>query len=75
MVGITLAQAQSKLDAYLAAEEKILRGQSVTIDGETLTRANLDMVQRGVATWDQRVKSLSSRGAGRGRMRTVAPLG
>lgn len=75
MAGITLAQAQAKLDAYLAAEEKILRGQSVTIDGETLTRANIDLVQRGVATWDARVKQLSSGASGRGRMRTIAPIG
>ena len=75
MAGITLAQAQAKLDAYLAAEDKILRGQSVTIDGETLTRANLDLVQRGVATWDARVKGLSAGATGRGRMRTVAPIG
>ncbi len=75
MAGITLEQAQAKLDAYLAAEAKILLGQSVMIDGESLTRANLDLVQRGVVLWDQRVKSLSSGASGRGRMRTIAPLG
>ena len=75
MAGITLEHAQAKLDAYLAAESKILLGQSVTIDGETLTRANLDLVQRGIATWDQRVKALSTGASGRGRMRTIAPIG
>lgn len=75
MAGITLAQAQTKLDAYLAAEEKILLGQAVQIDGQTLTRANLDLVQRGVALWDGRVKQLTARSSGRGRMRTIAPIG
>jgi len=75
MAGITLAQAQIKLDAYLAAEEKILLGQSVQIDGQTLTRANLDVVQRGVTLWDARVKQLAMAASGRGRMRTIAPLG
>lgn len=75
MAGITLVQAQTKLDAYLAAEEKILLGQAVQIDGQTLTRASLDLVQRGVALWDSRVKQLTSTSSGRGRMRTIAPLG
>jgi hypothetical protein len=75
MAGITLAQAQAKLDAYLAAEEKILLGQKVEIDGQALTRANLEFVQRGVALWDARVKQLSAQSTGRGRMRTVSPLG
>lgn len=75
MAGITLAQAQAKLDAYLAAEEKILLGQKVEIDGQALTRANLEFVQRGVELWDGRVKQLSAKSTGRGRMRTVSPLG
>jgi len=75
MAGITLEQAQTKLDAYLAAEEKILLGQAVQIDGQTLTRANLEMVQRGVSTWDARVKVLTSKASGRGRMRTIATNG
>lgn len=75
MAGITLQQAESKLAVYLAAEEKILLGQKVEIDGQALTRAQLDMVQRGVALWDARVKQLSSSSAGRGRMRTVSIIG
>lgn len=75
MAGITLAQAQAQLTAYLAAEEKILLGQKVEIDGQALTRANLEFVQRGVTLWDGRVKQLSATSSGRGRMRTVSPLG
>ena len=75
MSGITPAQAQTKLDAYLAAEEKILLGQKVEIDGQALTRANLEMVQAGVTVWNQRVRDLTAQSAGRGRSRTVAPIG
>ena len=75
MTGITLAQAQSQLDAYLAAEQKILLGQKVAIDGQELTRANLDAVQAGITTWDARVKSLSAASSRRGRMRTVSVAG
>lgn len=75
MAGISLAQAQTKLDAYLAAEEKILLGQKVSIDGQELTRANLSDIQKGIDLWDGRVKNLSASSAGRGRMRTIAPIG
>jgi hypothetical protein len=75
MAGITLAQAQAKLDAYLAAEEKILLGQKVEIDGQALTRANLESVQAGVTLWNERVRALDAKSTGRGRMRTIAPIG
>lgn len=75
MAGITAAQAQGKLDEYLAAESKILLGQAVAIDGQTLTRANLADVQRGVTLWSERVKQLTLKSSGRGRMRTVSVIG
>jgi hypothetical protein len=71
MAGITQAQAQTQLDAYLAAETAVLSGQSYEIAGRKLTRANLEQIQAGIATWNQRVIALSGRAAGRGRARTV----
>lgn len=62
MAGITLEQAQTKLDAYLAAEEKILLGQKAVISGKELTRANLKDVQEGVKLWNARVIRLSRTG-------------
>ena len=72
MAGITLAQAETKLAAYLAAEEKVLNGQKVEIDGEALTRANLEQIQKGITLWDGRVKALTA-SAGRGRARAMSP--
>lgn len=37
---------RQRLKAYLIAEEKILRGQSYTLDNRTLTRANLSEVRK-----------------------------
>ena len=65
MAGITLAQAQSKLDEYLAAETAVLTGQSYEIGGRKLERANLREIQRGIDAWDNRVKRLSARSGGR----------
>ena len=71
MAGITLAQAEAQLAAYLAAQTKILAGQKVEIDGQALTRANLQDVQTGLTYWDAKVKELSNSASGRGRARTV----
>lgn len=76
MAGITLAQAQTQLDAYLAAETAVLIGQSyrISLGGGSdrwLTRADLEMIQAGIATWNARVVNLTNQSAGRSRARTV----
>ena len=71
MAGITLAQAQAQLDAYLAAETAVLQGQSYQIAGRSLTRADLDSIQAGITLWNDRVSQLAVKSAGRGRTRTV----
>lgn len=76
MAGITLAQAQTQLDAYLAAETAVLIGQSYKMSLGTgserwLTRADLEMVQRGITIWNGRVVNLTNQSAGRSRSRTV----
>jgi len=71
MAGISLAQAQAQLDAYLAAENAVLNSQSYEIAGRKLTRADLDSIQRGIATWNSRVINLTNRASGRTRSRTV----
>lgn len=73
MAGITLAQAETQLAAYLDAETKVLSGQSYQFQGRTLTRANLSEIRAGVASWDKRVKELSAKASGRGRSVTASP--
>lgn len=62
MAGISLEQAQVKLNEYLAAETKVLAGQDITIDGTRFTRADLAAVQKGVEIWNGRVNRLSRTG-------------
>ena len=73
MAGITLEQAQTRLNEYLAAEAKILAGQRVEMDGRQLYRANLGEVQTGIDIWDKRVKNLTQSATGRGRSRAISP--
>lgn len=71
MAGITVAQAQAQLDAYLAAETQVLAGQSYEIAGRRLTRANLSEIRAGIEAWNDRLTTLSNRAAVRGRAYTV----
>lgn len=73
MAGITLTQAETQLAAYLAAETKVLSGQSYDFNGRSLTRANLSEIRSGITTWDRRVKELSAKVNGTGRARIIAP--
>ena len=71
--GITLAQAQAQLDAYLAAETRVLSGQSYEIAGRRLNRANLAEIQQGITLWNERVQALTRSSQGRSRAITVSP--
>jgi hypothetical protein len=71
MAGITVLQAQTQLDAYLAAETAVLSGQKYEIAGRMLQRADLQFIQAGITTWNARVINLSHLANGRGRSRTV----
>lgn len=71
MAGITLAQAEAQLAAYIAAETAVLTGQSYEIAGRKLTRADLDSIQKGIDLWNSRVVTLSNQASGRSRARTV----
>lgn len=75
MAGITLLQAQTMLDTYIAGETAILASQSYEISGRKLTRADLRWVQVGMETWNARVIALSNQQRGRTRSRTVVPGG
>ena len=71
MAGITLTQAQTQLNAYLAAETAVLTGQKYEIAGRMLMRANLAEIQTGIQLWNSRVINLTNQSAGRSRSRTV----
>ncbi|HIC81917.1 MAG TPA: hypothetical protein EYP07_13310 [Kiloniellaceae bacterium] len=59
MVGITLAQAQAQLDAWVAASTAVARNQAYEIDGRKLTRADARTIRENIEWWDKKVKELS----------------
>lgn len=60
MAGITLAQAEEQLAAYLSASEAIgTRGQSYTMpDGRSLSRVNAAFILNQIEFWDAKCKEL-----------------
>jgi len=71
MAGITQEQAEAKLTTWLDAEDKVASGQSYTIGGRSLTRADLGMIGERVAYWDSYVKRLDRGGL---RVRGATPI-
>lgn len=71
MAGITLAQAQAQLDAWMAASIAVASGQSYQIAGRQMTRVNAEHIDRMLEYWQAKVSQLSVQATGRGRTRTV----
>lgn len=74
MAGITLADAQAQLTAWLAASTAVATGQAYTIEGRSLTRADAAEIRRSLDYWDQKVQTLTALGSGRGRSRIPRPV-
>lgn len=63
MAGITLEQAQAKLERWLAADDAVASGQSYSIDGRSLSRADAAEIRANIDYWEAKVNRLS-RGGG-----------
>lgn len=62
MAGITLAQAQTHLDAWLAADVAVANSQSYSIGGRSLTRADSKEIKGNIKYWNDRVVELTNGG-------------
>lgn len=59
MAGITLAQAEAQLAIWLAADAAVASGQSYSISGRSLTRANAKEITDKIVYWENKAKALS----------------
>ena len=64
MAGITLQQAEKKLQAALDAEDAALKLEEWQHGGNRARKANLDAIGRRVEYWTNEVARLSSRRTG-----------
>lgn len=62
MAGITLAQAETQLAAWLAADTAVASGQAYTVGGRSLTRANAREIRENITYWDKKVQRLTRGG-------------
>jgi len=59
-----MSEATEMVAAYVAAEKAVLNGQSYTLNGRSLTRANLPDIRKGRAEWEARVRTESASSQG-----------
>ncbi|MAB00113.1 MAG: hypothetical protein CMN87_12145 [Stappia sp.] len=60
MAGLTLEQAQERLNDWLEADAAVARSQSYTIGTRTLTRANAYQIRENIDFWTKQVERLSA---------------
>lgn len=60
MAGLTQADAETQLAAYLAAETKVLAGQEYQFGNRRLKRADLAEIRDGIRFWNAEVQRLGN---------------
>lgn len=56
-MSMTLTQAQTALDAWIAADLAVAKGQSYTMNGRSLTLANAKEIREQIQYWERRVSA------------------
>jgi len=67
MAGITLAQAEAQLAAWVAANTAVASGQSYSIKDRSLSRVDAGEIREQIDYWDGWVRRLTRRSRGRTR--------
>lgn len=56
-MALTLQQAQTALDAWIAADLAVAKGQSYSMNGRSLTLANSKEIREQIQYWERRVSA------------------
>lgn len=56
-MALTLTQAQTALDAWIAADLAVAKGQSYSMNGRTLTLSNAKEIREQIQYWERRVSA------------------
>lgn len=67
MAGITLAQAEAQLAAWVAASTAVASNQSYSMKDRSMTRADAGEIRQQIEFWDAWVRRLTPRSRGRTR--------
>ncbi len=58
-MALTLTQAQTALDAWIAADLAVAKGQSYSMNGRSLTLANSKEIREQIQYWERRVSAFT----------------
>ena len=56
LAGITLEQAEAKLAKWMEADDAVADGQSYSIEGRALTRADAQTIRDNISYWQSQVE-------------------
>lgn len=56
-MALTITQAQTALDAWIAADLAVAKGQSYSMNGRSLTLANSKEIREQIQYWERRVSA------------------
>ena len=56
-MALTLEQAQTALDAWIAADLAVAKGQSYSMNGRSLTLANTREIREQIQYWERRLQA------------------
>jgi hypothetical protein len=64
MADLTREEIEAKRDAAMAALEAVTSGQSYTIDGQTLMRADIPGIKTMIGLWERKLINFDDLAAG-----------
>jgi hypothetical protein len=74
MSGISLAEAEAQLTAWIAASTAVAANQSYTIGTRSLTRADSKDIREWIKFWRSEVSRLADGSGGGIRVRGITPV-
>ena len=63
-MALTSIQAQTALDAWIAADLAVAKGQSYSMNGRSLTLANAKEIREQIQYWERRVAAFAAGSTG-----------
>jgi hypothetical protein len=63
-MALTSTQAQTALDAWIAADLAVAKGQSYSMNGRSLTLANAKEIREQIQYWERRVAAFTTGSTG-----------
>ncbi len=63
-MALTSTQAQIALDAWIAADLAVAKGQSYSMNGRSLTLANAKEIREQIQYWERRVAAFAAASTG-----------